>query len=168
MNRKDLERLANFSDSVRDSTLKRLNRVPEGEENDRRPPGAMSPADLADHLIQIDEALLQCLFSKHKGKNLGYEGQKIINEPKQFLELIEKLKALKLKRRTFILDLDDEKLATPIIFDSLSGSGEMEFGDILYRTIDHEIHHRGGLVAFLRIGAHNKSLERTVSTPPLS
>jgi len=158
MNNKDLERLAAFSDSVRESTLKRLVRVPEGEENSNRPDGAMSPADLADHLIQIDEALFQLLDTKFKYKNLGYEGQKIVEDRKHFLALIEELKELKSKRRNFILELDDEKLSTPINFDAIAGSGEMDFGQMLYMLIDHEIHHRGGLVAFHRILNSNNNL----------
>ena len=51
MNPTDIERLASFSDRVRDSTLKRLRRVPEGQENAAFPDGAMSFADTADHLI---------------------------------------------------------------------------------------------------------------------
>jgi len=51
MNSTDLEHLAAFSDRVRDSTLKRVRRVPDGKENAAFPHGAMSFADIADHLI---------------------------------------------------------------------------------------------------------------------
>ena len=44
-------RLAEFSRAVRESTLKRLRLVPDGFENWRISPQAMSFADVAKHLI---------------------------------------------------------------------------------------------------------------------
>ena len=75
MNRLDLERLATFSDSVRDSTLKRLRRVPVGRENDTVLDGMMSAADIAAHLIDSDQSKLALSATKFRGKSLGATGR---------------------------------------------------------------------------------------------
>ena len=53
--------LATFSNSVRNSTMKRLRRVPEGAENWAPFEGGMSFADLAYHIIECDVAIIQAI-----------------------------------------------------------------------------------------------------------
>ncbi len=150
MNRLDLERLATFSDSVRDSTLKRLRRVPVGRENDTVLDGMMSAADIAAHLIDSDERMLALPTTKFRGKGLGEAGQQVVRDREEYIGLIETLVRLRRTRREFILAQDDETLAELIPFDSLSGKGEAELGSMIYLQLDHEIHHRGQLVVILR------------------
>ncbi len=150
MNRLDLERLATFSDSVRDSTLKRLRLVPVGRENDAVLDGMMSPADIAAHLIDSDERILVLPATKFLGKTLGAAGQRVVADRQEYVALIETLVRLRRARREFILAQDDHTLAVLIRFDSLSGRGEMDLGSMIYRFLDHETHHRGQLVVALR------------------
>ena len=150
MNRLDLERLATFSDSVRDSTLKRLRRVPVGRENDAVLDGMMSPADIAAHLIDSDERLFVLPATRFLGKTLGAAGQLVVRDREEYIGLIEALVRLRTTRREFILVQDDHTLAELIRFDLLSGSGEMDLASMIYQFLDHEIHHRGQLVVVLR------------------
>ena len=91
MNRLDLERLATFSDSVRDSTLKRLRRVPVERENDTVLDGMMSAADIAAHLIDSDERMLALPTTKFRGKGLGEAGQQLVRDREEYIGLIETL-----------------------------------------------------------------------------
>ncbi len=150
MNRLDLERLATFSDSVRDSTLKRLRRVPVGRENDAVLDGMMSPADIAAHLIGSDQSLFALPVTKFSGKGLGRAGQQVVRDTDEYAALIETLVRLRETRREFILVQDDDSLAELISFEMLSGDGEMDLGSMIYLHLDHEIHHRGQLVVILR------------------
>ena len=150
MNRLDLERLATFSDDVRNSTLKRLRRVPGGRENDSIPDGMMSPADIAAHLVQCDEKLFELPSTRFCAKTLGVAGQQVVTDAREYATLVTSLEHLRETRRKFILAQDDASLAELIAFESLIGKGEMDLCSILYRTLDHEIHHRGALAVFLR------------------
>ena len=163
MNQLDLERLAKFSDDIRDSTLKRLRLVPGGRENDSVSDGMMSPADIAAHLIQCDEKLFKAPSTRFSGKTLGVAGQKVVSDAREYARLVASLERLRETRREFILAQDDASLAEPIAFEWLIGKGEMDLGSMLYRTLDHEIHHRGALAVFLRYieGAPNQAFERT-------
>jgi len=52
------QRLCELSHAIRESSLKRLRLVPRGAENWRLAPATMSFADIAQHLIDADRALL--------------------------------------------------------------------------------------------------------------
>jgi uncharacterized damage-inducible protein DinB len=151
MHANDLQRLAAFSERVRESTLKRLLRVPEGKENARLPGGAMSPADIAHHLIHIDRVLVALPETRHKGQDPGTSGQRIVRDRSEYDALLSELEDLKKKRRDFIAGLDDDTLSMTITFDALTGGGETTFAEMIYRLLDHEAHHRGALAATLRM-----------------
>ena len=150
MNHVDLERLATFSDSVRDSTLKRLNRVPHGRENDTVLEGMMSPADIAAHLIDSDQSLFGLVATKFSAGKVGVAGQLVVSDTDEYSEQIETLVSLRQIRREFILSQDDASLTELIPFEWLSGRGEMDLASMIYRVLDHETHHRGALVVSLR------------------
>ncbi|MFC1736999.1 DinB family protein [Candidatus Hydrogenedentota bacterium] len=150
MNQNDINRLADFSERIRTSTIKRLTLVPEGMANKSFPSGAMSPADIAAHLIQIDEVLLKLPQTKFKKKDLGQKGQRVVQDQSEYASLISELECLKTKRKSFILALDDDALGMSIRFEALAGNGEMDLCSMIYRLLDHEIHHRGALSVFLR------------------
>lgn len=150
MNQTDLERLAAFSDSVRDSTLKRLKKVPRGRENDTALAGMMSPADIAAHLIEADRRMFAIPATKFSAKNLGVAGQGAVGDTEEYEAQIQVLEDLRQTRRKFILAQDNTSLAELISYSWLSGRGEMDLGSMIYRLLDHEVHHRGALVVILR------------------
>ena len=110
----------------------------------------MSPADIAAHLIQIDNVLIDLLATRFKGLDIGVTGQKIVACRDEYEDLVAELEILRRKRSDFIRSLTDADLNITIRFEAIAGKGEMDLGAMLYRLLDHEIHHRGALAVYLR------------------
>ena len=140
--------LAEFSNAVRISTIRRLQLIPAGKENWKISPGAMSSADIAYHLIQTDD----WLFKKIKLKDLesikGSAGAIEIKTRNDYLKLIEELNNSGKKRAGFILSLDD-KVFQEQIYDDRFGKEVSVWWIIVRGNLDHEIHHRGQLSTYL-------------------
>ena len=151
MDQRDIDRLAESAERARESTIKRLKLVPDGKENVGVPDSVMSPADIADHLIRGDRALPHLLTSRFKGKGLGLTRQKVVASRKEYDDLVSELEDLGAKRSDFIRGLSDADLRTSIRFEAIAGKGEMDFGAMLHRYLDHECHHRGTLSVYLRL-----------------
>ncbi len=143
------QRLAAFARAVRESTLKRLRRVPPGRENWRIAPGAMSFADLAQHLVDTDEWLFKKIEVKTLDPIVGYAGAIEIADRAAYLALLDAL-ARTGERRCALLESLTEKQFAEKIFDARFG-GEVSLWWIIVRgNLDHEIHHRGQLATYLR------------------
>ena len=143
------QRLAAFVHAVRESTLKRLRRVPPGRENWRIAPGAMSFADLAQHLVDTDEWLFKKIEVKTLEPIVGYTGAIEIADRAAYLALLDAL-ARTGERRCALLERLTEKQFAEKIFDARFG-GEVSLWWIIVRgNLDHEIHHRGQIAAYLR------------------
>ena len=100
--------LAEFSNAVRTSTIKRLQLIPFGKENWRFSPGAMSSADIANHLIQTDDWLFKKIELKDLESIKGSTGTVEIKTRNDYLTLIEELNNSGEKRDGFILSLDNK------------------------------------------------------------
>jgi uncharacterized damage-inducible protein DinB len=144
------KRIAKFSAAVRESTLKRLRLVPDGSENWRVSPDAMSFADTVQHLIDADE----WLFKKFEIKNIdpirGQSGLIHIENRNQYLALLERLKNIGQRRADMLEKLDESALAE-LIYDARFGADVAVWWIIVRGNIDHEIHHRGQIAAYLRM-----------------
>jgi uncharacterized damage-inducible protein DinB len=142
-------RLAEFSRAVRQSTLKRLKLVPSGKENWRVSPEAMSFADTARHLIECD----QWLFKKLEDKNLPHSDGKAVEEipvsREQFEKYIDDLERLGTERAEKLANITDEQFAEPM-HDNRFGMVTL-WWIIVRGNLDHEIHHRGQIIAYLRM-----------------
>ena len=146
--------LAEFSNAVRTSTIERLQLIPVGKENWRFSPGAMSPADIAYHLIETDEWLFKKIELKNLKSILGNSGTVEIQIRNDYLKLIEELINSGKKRSGLILSLDDKGLQEKIYDDRFAK--EVSVWWIIVRgNLDHEIHHRGQLSAYLRAIKHH-------------
>jgi uncharacterized damage-inducible protein DinB len=141
--------LAEFSNAVRISTIERLQLIPAGKENWRFSPGAMSSADIAYHLIETDEWLFKKIKLKNLKSILGNSGTVEINAQNDYLQLIEKLNNSGKKRAGIILSLDDKGLQEKMYDDRFLKDVSV-WWIILRGNLDHEIHHRGQLSAYLR------------------
>lgn len=146
----DKELLKDFTKAVRQSTLKRLLKVPEGYEHWKISKDALSFAEVAKHLIDIDEWLI------NKIKDPGFksiETQTAVMKEcshEKFLELIEGLKKSLDEKLNLIQGLGRDELDRKIYDDSYNV--EMSIAMlILKRNLDHEIHHRGQLAVYLRV-----------------
>lgn len=143
------KRLAEFSQAVRQSTLKRLRLVPEGFENWQISSKGMSFADMAQHLIDADN----WLFEKFKNKNLkamtGQPNLVEITGRSQYSNLLDELEKIGDRRSSMLDNITDEELSE-MIHDDRFGGEVSAWWIIMRGCLDHEIHHRGQISAYLR------------------
>ena len=152
---KSVENIIDLFTEVRQSTMKRLRAVPEGKENWRIAEGKMSIADIAHHLIELDKWTMEKLKNPALRAIDGVVNAVVINSRKDYENLLEELnriledKILAVKNLTY-WDLEKK------IFDDRFGKEVNIWFVIMRGNIDHEIHHRGELAAylqFLNVGA---------------
>ena len=144
------EKLAEFATAVRNSTIKRLKQVPAGKENWRITPDAMSITEIAHHLIEADEWLIEKIENRDLEPMQGKTGTVKIDDNLEFLNLINRLQHSGEKRCSFIKKLDESKLQSTI-FDKRFGKKVTIWWIIVRGNLDHEIHHRGQLSAYLKM-----------------
>lgn len=143
------ERLAAWSVAVRGSSLKRLLLVKPGFENWRLTPESMSFADLLFHLIEADEWLFKKLSEPTLAPMVGRSGTAHISTREQFTALCANLEALGHRRASFLRSLSEAQLLATILDQRFGGSVTV-WWVIVRGNLDHEVHHRGQLVAWLR------------------
>ena len=145
----EAQRLAAFARAVRESTMKRLRRVPPGRENWRITPGAMSFADVAGHLVDTDEWLFKKLTVKTLDPILGEAGSVTVPDRAAYLALLEALARTGERRCALLESLTAEDL-DETIYDARFDGAVSVWWIIVRGNLDHEIHHRGQIVAYLR------------------
>ncbi len=143
------ERLAELSRAVRDSTLKRLRRVPPGRENRRLSQQALSFADIARHLVDADDWLFRKLDDPALEPMVARAGGVMIADRQEYESILAELVASGERRARLLAGLSERDLARRM-FDRRFG-GEVSVWWIVVRgNLDHESHHRGQLAACLR------------------
>lgn len=143
------ERLAAWSLAVRGSSLKRLLLVKAGFENWRLTPESMSFADLLFHLIESDQWLFEKLADPTLAPMVGRAGTTSISAREQFTAQCASLEALGHRRASLIRSLSEAQLGLTVI-DQRFGGPVTVWWVIVRGNLDHEVHHRGQLVAWLR------------------
>lgn len=139
-------RLARYSAAVRESTLKRLRKVPPGKEDWSPATGAMTCADIAHHLLEADRWLFEKLKNPSLTKMAGETGEAA---GKDFPEVIAELMRSGKQRSDLLATVTDEFLDSPIFDDRF---GDVTVWWVIVRgNLDHEAHHRGQLAAYLNI-----------------
>ena len=151
MNTQKLEgqRLSAFARAVRGSTLKRLRLVPPGQENWRITPEAMSFADHAGHLIDTDEWLFKKLAVKTLDPILGEAGSVTVADRAEYEALLDALTRSGERRCALLESLTTEQF-DETIYDARFDGAVSVWWIIVRGNLDHEIHHRGQIVAYLR------------------
>jgi len=154
----DIKLLIEFFKAVRGSTIKRLEIVPEGYENWKVSLGALSFAEIAKHIIDLDNWLFEKIRNPNT-KSIGTETAiiKYCNR-KEYEELIINLKEILQKKINLINTLDEDKLKV-IIYDDAYNFDVSLAWLILRRNIDHEIHHRGQIATYLRVLKDNNIIK---------
>jgi uncharacterized damage-inducible protein DinB len=143
-------RLAQLSIAVRESTLNRLQQVPDGFENWRPTEASLSFADIAQHLTDADNWLFHKLQKPELPSLQGQAGLVSVHSRAVFDSLIDKLCEIGERRKILIESLTDDDLSRRI-FDDRFGD-EVEVWWIIVRgNLDHETHHRGQVAVYLRI-----------------
>ena len=144
------EILTDFCKAVRNSTLKRLRVVPEGYENWRISKNALSFAEIAKHLIEIDEWTINKINDPAIESILPEEGSIENCSREKFNDLISALEDSLKKKIKFFSSLDSKKMERKIYDDRYKDMVSIEWV-ILRGNLDHEIHHRGQIAAYLRV-----------------
>ena len=142
------ERLARFSLAVRESSLERLRAVPEGFENTRIAPGSMSFGDLALHLVDADRWLFEKLEARTLDPIVGQAGVVSIAERSEYLKLLAELEETGMARASLLETMSDSHLEQEIE-DARFGGQTSVWWVIVRGNLDHEIHHRGEVAAYL-------------------
>lgn len=147
---REMNQLAELADAVRDSTLTRLQLVPDGRENWRPADGMMSFADLVQHILDTDVWLLRKLQERELEPILGAPGISAVSTRKEYLELLHRLRESGEARSEYIGELSSDQIREKI-FDARF-EGEVTAWWIIVRgNLDHEIHHRGQTATYLRL-----------------
>jgi uncharacterized damage-inducible protein DinB len=141
-------RLADLSLAVRQSSLKRFRAVPAGCENWRISEDSMTIADLAHHLIEADRWLFRKIQEPDLAHMVGESGRIEIGSRSEYEELLNELRSVGGERGRLLADLDDDQLDQRLP-DRRFGSAAPIWWIIVRGNIDHEIHHRGQLSAYL-------------------
>jgi uncharacterized damage-inducible protein DinB len=143
------QRLAEFSRAVRQSTLKRLLQIPHGKENWRPSSGGMSFAEIAHHIVEAESWLFRKLEDPTLSKMAEEAGEAASVTPKEFQELVTKLKQSGEERASLLSNLTDAFLDSRIFDDRF---GDVTVWWVIVRgNLDHETHHRGQLAVYLRL-----------------
>jgi uncharacterized damage-inducible protein DinB len=143
------QRLAQWSRAVRGSSLRRLSLVHPGFENWRLTPESMSFADVAFHLIEADRWLFRKLAEPNLSPMVGRAGTTNISAREQFTALCAKLETLGEERGAVLESLSPAQLEAEVV-DQRFG-GVVTFWWVVVRgNLDHEVHHRGQIAAWLR------------------
>lgn len=142
-------RLAEFSLAVRESSLKRLRAVPVGRENWRPDPESLSFADQAQHLIDADNWLARKMVDHSLTSFVGRAGGAQIDSRDDYMRLLAELEGSGRKRAELIAGLSETELEQ-IIPDDRFGDEAIVWWVIVRGNLDHEIHHRGQISAWLR------------------
>jgi len=146
-----MKELTKFSIAVRESTLKRLRTVPKGSEDWRIDKDSMSFADIAQHIIDCDLALIESFHTKNIGLNLGKAHSAMTDIYNALQGFIEKLEETKNKRAVFIEGLNQKDLSEIIAADRKDGKQQLTMELLIYTMLDHETHHRGQLSVYLKM-----------------
>jgi uncharacterized damage-inducible protein DinB len=143
------ELLSEFCKAVRDSTIKRLKKVPEGYENWCISKNALSFAEIASHLIESDEWLIKKIKDPTLRSIRAEKGSLKDCSRKEFNSLILGLEDSLNRKFELINSLNKEKMKNKIYDDRFTDEVSIEW-IILRGNIDHEIHHRGQISAYIR------------------
>ncbi len=143
------QRLAAWSLAVRESTLKRLSRVQPGIENWRVTPESMSFADVAFHLIEADQWLFDKLAAPSLLPMVGRARTTNISAPDQYAALCANLEAMGRRRADLLESLSPAQLEATVPDQRFGGLVTVRWV-IVRGNLDHEVHHRGQVAAWLR------------------
>jgi uncharacterized damage-inducible protein DinB len=139
-----------FADAVRYSTIRRLKAVPAGKENWGISKNAMSFADMAHHLLACDNWLFEKLHNENLQPIRGCKGEGETSDHEEYTRLIEKLIDSGKRRSMLIQKYSDDDMKREI-HDSRFGGKVSIWWVIVRGNLDHEIHHRGQIAAYLRL-----------------
>jgi uncharacterized damage-inducible protein DinB len=143
-------RLAELSLAIRESSLKRFRAVPPNKYDWRPASGAMSIADLVQHLIDADGWLFDKIRDPSIRAMKGQPGRTRVRTETRYRALVNELEDSGQRRFRSLAAMSDELLAETVYDERFDGDVSV-WWLILRGNLDHEAHHRGQLSVYLRI-----------------
>jgi len=119
-------------------------------ENWRIDEDAMSFADLGQHIVDADEWLFRAMEGKKQSPLKGRSGLLTVVNRSEFARLIDELARTGKSRRDLIEGMSSRRFAE-MMFDQRFGSQVSTWWVVVRGNLDHEIHHRGQIIAYLRM-----------------
>lgn len=139
--------MAQFSEKVRASTLKRLRLVRPGDRGWRAKEGLLSFADVLAHLVHADRWMIDLLDGSQAAEIESAPGR---GDPAEWDNLMDSLVSLGAERARRFAALTDRDLFERKI--SINGNELMPLPQLLMRyCLDHEIQLRGSLQMALKL-----------------
>jgi uncharacterized damage-inducible protein DinB len=148
--RSEIENIIDLAKAVRQSSIKRLVLTPQGYENWSISPNALSIAEIVHHLIEADNWLLEKLINPNTQSFKASKGHVQIDTRDSYRLLIAKLEQCLVNKISFLETITPIQLEEKIPDDRFGGNAS-RWWVIVRGNIDHEIHHRGQLAAYLRV-----------------
>jgi uncharacterized damage-inducible protein DinB len=146
----EIDNIIELTNTVRESTLKRLALVPEGYEEWRIAEEKMSVADIVQHLIDCDYWMIEKIRNTGLKAIDGVVNAVHVNSRNEFNILLESFNVSLNNKIEFIRILSDSDLKIEMYDDRFNK--EVSIWWIIMRgNIDHEIHHRGQLSAYIQM-----------------
>lgn len=149
-NNPESQRLVEFSKAVRESTLKRLRKVPSGKVNWRVSPDAMSFADTARHLIACDLKMFRKLESRDRSTMKDNIIIEDLKNREEYEKMLAELEGLSARRAQMLSNMTEDQFSEKL-YDDRFGGMVTAWWIIVRGNLDHEIHHRGQIAAWLRM-----------------
>ncbi len=142
------ERLAQFSELVRESSLKRFKKVAPEDRGWSPAPNQLSFVDLLKHLIDADKWNMAILSNqKNIPRAVIHPGDA---KPEDWDHYLLEFENLGRKKSEFLRKMSDDELIQEV--DDWEKMGKVSKWLILVRGgLDHEIHHRGSLQTMLNL-----------------
>lgn len=142
--------LAEYSVAVRESSLKRLRRVPVGFENWRPSSGALSLSELARHILAADEWFFRKLEDPSLRRMVACVGEGGPLSRAEFDDVLVRLEASGRRRAELLSSLANEDLSR-LIRDDRFGKEVTVWWLAVRGNLDHEAHHRGQIATYIRL-----------------
>ena len=146
----EIELLKDFTKSVRESTIKRLMKVPEGYEHWKISDGSLSFAEITKHLIDLDEWTLRKINVPALKAIETQTAIMDICDSEKFLQLVSRLKETLEMKLDYLNSIDTNILKCKIYDDRFNDEVSL-YWIFLRGNLDHEIHHRGQIAVYLRV-----------------
>jgi uncharacterized damage-inducible protein DinB len=141
------ERLAIFSEKVRESSLKRFRLVQMPDRDWRPATGRLSFVDHLKHLVDCDCWLFAVVRGQLEPRAEIQPGEGNVTQWNAYISELEKLGAEKSSLLRGLLDSDLDR-----IVEKPENSDRPDVGSLILRgNLDHEIHHRGMVQLLLKL-----------------
>jgi uncharacterized damage-inducible protein DinB len=146
----EVERIIEFSSAIRRSTIKRLELIPLGYENWAVSKNALTVSEIILHLLKADQWLIEKYSNPLLKSFKAIKDRNYTVSREEYVHLIRDLGNQHDRKIELFKTLTNEKMEEEV-FDDRFGGLVTWWWIIVRGNLDHEIHHRGQLSAYVRV-----------------